>query len=200
MKYEWFIGLRYLKAKRKQTFISIITVISVVGVTVGVMALIVVLSVMSGFEKTLKEKILGTQAHLVILKATQEGMDHYQEVIQKTAEVKGVLAAAPFIFSQVMLSSGSNVSGVVLKGIDPEREGSVTELGRNLKTGRLSDLKEVKSGELPGIILGVELAKHLAAAPGDSIQVISPLGTMTPMGMMPKMKRFRVVGIFHSGM
>jgi len=200
MKYEWFIGLRYLKAKRKQTFISIITVISIAGVMVGVMALIVVLSVMSGFEKTLKEKILGTQAHLVVLKASQEGMDHYDEVIQKTGEVKGVLAAAPFIFSQVMLSSGSSVSGVVLKGIDPDREGKVTELANNLKAGRLQDLKEVQAGDAPPIILGVELAKHLSVSPGDRIQVISPLGTMTPMGMMPKMKRFRVVGIFHSGM
>ena len=200
MKYEWFIGLRYLKAKRKQTFISIITVISIAGVMVGVMALIIVLSVMSGFEKTLKEKILGTQAHLVVLKTSQEGMDHYDEVIQKTGEVKGVLAAAPFIFSQVMLSSGSSVSGVVLKGIDPDREGKVTELANNLKAGRLQDLKEVQAGDAPPIILGVELAKHLSVSPGDRIQVISPLGTMTPMGMMPKMKRFRVVGIFHSGM
>ena len=200
MKYEWFIGLRYLKAKRKQTFISIITIISIAGVMVGVMALIVVLSVMSGFEKTLKEKILGTQAHLVVLKASQEGMDHYQEVIRKIEEVKGILAAAPFIFSQVMLSSGSNVSGVVLKGVDPEREGKVTELAHNLKAGKLQDLKEVKAGEPPGVILGAELAKHLSTAPGDTIQVISPMGTMTPMGMMPKMKSFRVVGIFHSGM
>ena len=194
MKYEWFIGLRYLKAKRKQTFISI------AGVMVGVMALIVVLSVMSGFEKTLKEKILGTQAHLVVLKASQDGMDHYQEVIKKIGEVTGVLSAAPFIFSQVMLSSGSNVSGVVLKGIDPDQEGRVTELANNLKSGKLQDLKEVQTGEPPGIILGAELAKHLSTAPRDTIQVISPLGTMTPMGMMPKMKRFRVLGIFHSGM
>src|SRR3972149_9390998 len=105
MKYEWFIGLRYLKAKRKQTFISIITFISIAGVMVGVMTLIIVLSVMSGFEKTLKEKILGTQAHLVVLKAGQEGIDHYDEVAKKVGEVKGVVAAAPFIFSQVMLSS-----------------------------------------------------------------------------------------------
>jgi len=200
MKYEWFIGLRYLKAKRKQTFISIITVISIAGVMVGVMALIIVLSVMSGFEKTLKEKILGTQAHLVVLKTGQEGMDHYDEVIQKTGEVKGVLAAAPFIFSQVMLSSGSSVSGVVLKGIDPDREGKVTELANNLKAGRLQDLKEAQAGDAPPIILGVELAKHLSVSPGDRIQVISPLGTMTPMGMMPKMKRHKVVGVFHSGM
>ncbi len=196
MRYEWFIGLRYLKAKRKQTFISIITVISIAGVMVGVMALIVVLAVMSGFEKTLKEKILGTQAHLVLLKASQEGMDHYEEVVKKVEEVKGVVSAAPFIFSQVMLSSESNVSGVVLKGIDPDRVGKVTELAHNLKAGRLQDLKKVEEGDLPGIILGVELAKHLSVSLNDPIQVISPLGTMTPMGMMPKMKRFRVKGIF----
>ncbi len=200
MKYEWFIGLRYLKAKRKQTFISIITFISIAGVMVGVMALIVVLSVMSGFEKSLREKILGTQAHLVVLKASQEGMDHYGEVIQKIREVKGVVSGAPFIFSQVMLSSGSNVSGVVLKGIDPNQEGKVTELPRYMKAGNLQALTEVRSGEPPGIILGGELVKHLSTAVGDTIQVISPLGSMTPMGMMPKMKRFRVVGIFHSGM
>ena len=200
MRYEWFIGLRYLKAKRKQTFISIITVISIAGVAVGVMALIVVLAVMSGFEKTLKEKILGTQAHLVLLKASQEGMDHYEEVAKKAEEVKGVISAAPFIFNQVMLSSESNVSGVVLKGIDPDRVGKVTELAHNLKAGRLQDLKTVQVGDLPGIILGVELAKHLSVSINDTIQVISPLGTMTPMGMVPKMKRFRVKGIFQSGM
>jgi lipoprotein-releasing system permease protein len=200
MRYEWFIGLRYLKAKRKQTFISIITIISIVGVMVGVMALIVVLAVMNGFEKTLKEKILGTQAHLVLLKASQEGMDHYEEVATKVQKVKGVVSAAPFIFNQVMLSSESNVSGVVIKGIDPDRVGKVTELAHNMKAGRLQDLKEVGASNLSGIVLGVELAKHLGISINDSIQVISPLGTMTPMGMMPKMKRFRVVGIFYSGM
>ena len=200
MKYEWVIGLRYLKAKRKQTFISIITVISIAGVMVGVMALIVVLAVMSGFEKTLKEKILGTQAHLHLLKATQEGMDQYQEVTKRVEETKGVVSAAPFIISQVMLSSESNVFGVVLTGIDPDRVGRVTELANNLKAGRLEDLKGGKEGDPPGIILGIELAKHLSVSLNDSIQVISPLGTVTPMGMMPKMKRFRVKGIFYSGM
>jgi lipoprotein-releasing system permease protein len=200
MRYEWFIGLRYLKAKRKQTFISIITVISIAGVMVGVMALIVVLAVMSGFQSTVTEKILGTQTHLHLLKATQEGMDEYKEATRRVEEVKGVISAAPFIFSQVMLSSESNVFGVVLKGIDPDRVGRVTELANNLKSGRLEDLKGGKEGDPPGIILGVELAKHLSVSVNDSIQVISPLGTMTPMGMMPKMKRFRVKGIFYSGM
>jgi len=200
MRYEWFIGLRYLKAKRKQTFISIITFISIAGVTLGVLALIIVLAVMSGFEKTLKEKILGTQPHLILLKANQEGMDHYEEVLKEVEKVKGVVSAAPFIFNQVMLSSESNVSGVVIKGIDPDQVGKVTELVHNMKAGRLSDLKDGGEGESSGIILGVELAKHLGVSLNDAIQVISPLGTMTPMGMMPKMKRFRTVGIFYSGM
>jgi lipoprotein-releasing system permease protein len=198
MKYEWFIGLRYLKAKRKQTFISIITVISIVGVTVGVTAMIIVLSVFSGFEKTLKDKILGTQAHLVVLKASQQGMDHYEEVLKRVEEVKGIVSAAPFILNQVMLSSESNVTGAVIKGIDPDRVGKVTELAHNMKAGGLQDLKE--EGDSPGIILGVELAKNLGVSLNDAIQVVSPLGTITPMGMMPKMKRFRVVGIFYSGM
>jgi lipoprotein-releasing system permease protein len=198
MRYEWFIGLRYLKAKRKQTFISIITIISIAGVMVGVMTLIVVLAVMSGFEKTLKEKILGTQAHLVVLKASQQSMDHYEEVLKQVRDVKGVVSAAPFIFNQVMLSSESSVSGVVIKGIDPDQVGKVTELAHNMKAGRLQDLKG--GSDSPGVILGAELAKHLGVTLNDAIQVISPLGTITPMGMMPKMKRFRVVGIFYSGM
>ncbi len=200
MRYEWFIGLRYLKAKRKQAFISVITFISIAGVTLGVMALIVVLAVMNGFEKTLKEKILGTQAHLVLLKVSQEGMDNYEDVLNKVEKIRGVVSAAPFIFSQVMLSSESSVSGVVLKGVDPERVGKVTELAKNLKIGNLEALKTESYEVEPGIILGVELAKHLSVSINDSIQVISPLGTMTPMGMMPKMKKFRVKGIFHSGM
>jgi lipoprotein-releasing system permease protein len=198
MRYEWFIGLRYLKAKRKQTFISIITIISIVGVAVGVMALIVVLAVMNGFEKNLKEKFLGTQMHIHLNKVTQEGIDHYEEVMKEVEEVKGVVAAAPFIFSQVMLSSESNVFGVVLNGIDPDRVGKVTDLARNMKAGHLQDLKG--ESDSPGIILGMELAKHLGVTLNDAIQVVSPLGTMTPMGMMPKMKRFRVAGIFYSGL
>ncbi len=200
MRYEWFIGLRYLKAKRKQTFVSLITVISIAGVMVGVMTLIIVLAVMNGFEKTLKEKILGTYAHIVLLKASQEGMDNDEEVVKQVEGIKDVVSAAPFILNQVMLSSESNVSGAVLKGIDPDRVGKVTELVHYLKSGRLQDLRKVDTGGLPGIILGVELAKHLGVSLNEIVQLVSPLGTMTPMGMMPKMKRFRVAGIFQSGM
>jgi lipoprotein-releasing system permease protein len=125
-------------------------------------------------------------------------MDRYEEVVKEVEQVKGVVSATPFILSQVMLSSESNVFGVVLNGIDPDRVGKVIELARNMKAGRLQDLKA--EGDSPGIILGVELAKRLGVSLNDAIQVISPLGTMTPMGMMPKMKRFRVMGIFYSGM
>jgi lipoprotein-releasing system permease protein len=120
--------------------------------------------------------------------------------LKKVQEVKGVVSASPFIINQVMLSSESNVSGAVVKGIDPDREGNVTELGHNMKAGRLQDLTERVESESSGIILGVELAKNLGVSLNDRIQMISPLGTMTPMGMMPKMKRFHVVGIFYSGM
>ena len=197
MRYEWFIGLRYLKAKRKQAFISIITLISIAGVTVGVMALIVVLAVMTGFEKTLKERILGATPHVIVMKAGQEPMEDYEEVLKKVEEVRGVTSAAPFIYSEVMISSESNVSGVILRGIDPSREAKVTDVARNLKAG---SLEKLGGGDLPGIILGIELARGLGVSVDQPIQVISPLGTMTPMGIMPKMKRFRIVGILYSGM
>jgi lipoprotein-releasing system permease protein len=125
-------------------------------------------------------------------------MDHYGELIKEVEQVKGVVSATPFIYTEVMLSSESNVTGGVIKGVDPDQEGKVTDLSRNMKAGRLQDLKG--ESDSPGIILGVELAKQLGVSLNDAIQVISPLGTLTPMGMMPKMKRFRVVGIFHSGM
>jgi lipoprotein-releasing system permease protein len=200
MKYEWFIGLRYLRAKRKQTFVSIITVMSIAGVTVGVMALIIVLAVMNGFETNLKEKIIGTYAHIVIMKVGQEGMDQYEEVAQRVEDIQGVTSVSPFIYQQVMLSSESGVFGVVLKGIDPSRAEKVTELAHYVKTGRLQDLKKAQAGDAPGIILGVELSRHLAVTVNDHLQVVSPLGTLTPMGMMPKAKRFQVVGLFQSGM
>ncbi|MRR33855.1 lipoprotein-releasing ABC transporter permease subunit [bacterium] len=204
MAYELLIGLRYLRAKRKSTFISIITFISTAGVALGVMALIVVLAVMTGFEEDLKEKILGTNAHVVVLKNSGEIVD-YSPVMEKLKRVHGVVAATPFIYSQVMLSTGTNVSGVVLRGIEPETDVQVTNVGKSLVAGSLADLKTSpgsSSGEpaLPGVIIGKELAKNLNLMVGDSVNVVSPLGNITPFGMVPKMKRFRVAGLFNTGM
>jgi len=202
MPFELSIGLRYLKAKRKSTFISIITFISTAGVTLGVMALIIVLAVMTGFEEDLKEKILGTNAHVVVVR-NGASMEDYQRLMEKLKGFKGVTAATPFIYNQVMLSSGKNVSGVVLRGIDPVSDRLVTGLSTSVIEGSM-DLLEPKMSEgsaaIPGLLVGKELAKHLNIFVGDKVNIVSPMGNITPLGMMPKMKSFRVAGIFNTGM
>ncbi|MBI5181029.1 MAG: lipoprotein-releasing ABC transporter permease subunit [Nitrospirae bacterium] len=195
LSYEFFIGLRYLKAKRKQTFISLITMISMAGVAVGVWALIVVLSVMTGFEEDLRSKILGTNSHIVIIDRGEGAIKDYKNIIPKIEKIEHVISATPFIYNQVMLTTESGVSGVVLRGIDPFEEGKVTDIKKNIKDGRLEALNEKQ-----GIIIGKELAKRLLAFVGNKITVVSPLGTLGPMGTIPKMKVFEVVGIFESGM
>jgi len=202
MPFELFIGLRYLKAKRKSTFISIITFISTAGVTLGVMALIVVLAVMTGFEVDLKEKILGTNAHLVVIRSGAP-MENYRSVMEKLKGFKGVQAATPFIYNQVMLSSGKNVSGVVLRGIDVATDRQVTRLSKSVVEGSIDRLDPSMSrgpDATPGLLLGKELAKHLNLFVGDKVNVISPMGNITPLGMMPRMKPFKVAGIFNTGM
>jgi lipoprotein-releasing system permease protein len=202
MPFELFIGLRYLKAKRKATFISIITLISTAGVALGVMALIVVLAVMTGFENDLKEKILGTNAHIVVIRNSAP-MENYRDVMEKLKTLKGVQAATPFIYNQVMLSSGKNVSGVVLRGIDIATDRQVTRLSKSVVEGSMDGLEpEMGRGAsmLPGLMVGKELARHLNLFVGDKVNVISPMGNITPLGMMPRMKPFRVAGIFNTGM
>jgi lipoprotein-releasing system permease protein len=202
MPFELFIGLRYLKAKRKSTFISIITFISTAGVTLGVMALIVVLAVMTGFEEDLKEKILGTNAHIVVVKSGGP-MEDYHQVMEKLQGFKGVTAATPFIYNQVMLASGKNVSGVVLRGIDVQSDKLVTRLSKSVVEGSIDKLDPTPGAgpdALPGLMVGKELAKHLNLFVGDKVNVVSPMGNITPLGMMPKMKPFRVTGIFNTGM
>jgi lipoprotein-releasing system permease protein len=206
MPYELFIGLRYLKAKRKAAFISIITLISTAGVALGVMALIIVLAVMTGFEEDLKEKILGTNAHVVVLKSNG-GIADYNALLDRLKGFKGVVAATPFIYNQVMLSSGKNVSGVVLRGIDTKTDPQVTNLYKTMVEGKLTDLEVKEPSPVsgaepprPGLIIGKELAKNLGLLVGDQINVISPMGNITPLGMIPKLKQFRLVGIFNTGM
>jgi lipoprotein-releasing system permease protein len=199
LPYELFIGLRYLKAKRKQTFISIITLISVFGVMLGVMALIVVLSVMDGFGHEIREKILGTHAHIFLYKYGG-GIEDYREIIRQVEGVPGVLAAAPFASAQVMVSSRGGVAGAFVRGVDPPLEAKVSRLQQSIKEGAISSLNRDAEGRFPGIIVGTELAKNLSLFIGDTVTVISPLGDMTPVGMTPRVKRFQVTGIFEFGM
>ncbi len=199
MRYELFISLRYLKAKRKQVFISIITILSMAGVGLGVMALIIVLSVMSGFEEDLKKKILGTNAHLVVMQQGP-GMRDYREILKKVEEIKGVVAATPFIFTQAMLTSENNVHGIVLRGIDPATAGKVINIEKNLKKGSMADLQKTGVDTQTGIFIGKELAQTLGVMMDDTVVLVSPMGALGPLGTSPPMKKFRVVGIFDSGM
>ncbi len=206
MRYELFIGLRYLRARRREGFISLITVISVLGVMIGVMTLNVVMAVMTGFEETLRDRLLGINAHVALVKSGDQLRD-YEKLVEQVRQAKGVVAASPSIYGQVMLTSGPRVSGVVVRGVDPDRVNQVVDIERYIKEGSLQSLKQqqpVQTGGrtvfLPGVIIGVRLANQLGVFPGSPLQVVSPLGSPTAIGVIPKVRRFVVVGIFDSGM
>jgi lipoprotein-releasing system permease protein len=198
MLFEVFLGIRYLKAKRKQAFISIITVISVVGVMVGVMALIVVLSVMNGFREDLMSKILGVNSHLLIL--NYEGpFSGYDNAAAEADKVEGVVATTPFVYSQVMVNREGSVTGAVLRGLDPLSAPSVARIGEMIKGGTLQSL-DIEHDGLPAIIVGKELSKNIGARPGDTLTVVSPIGKLTPLGRVPLSRTFKITAIFDSGM
>lgn len=200
MRFELFVCLRYLKAKRKHGFISLISLISVGGVTVGVAALIVVLAVMTGFTSEFRDKILGINSHVVVQEAGGL-LYHQQSIIEQVREITGVRGVTPYIYTQVMLSGGSGGSGAVLRGIDPATAGEVLDLARHLKSGELADLATTPGERRPpGIILGKELAAQLGVGQGDRIKLISASGPLTPMGVLPKIRACQVVGIFETGM
>jgi len=205
LPFEFFVGLRYFKAKRKESFISLISVISVAGVALGVMALIVVMSVMNGFRQDIREKIIGTQAHVMIASYDQGGIAGWQTLLKRAEGHPRVQAVSPYLTNQVMLKRDHHVEGVVLWGVDPNRESRVTRLARNMKSGRLADLdRPPDPGANPlrgrGIILGLDLSRKLGVLPGDEINVIAPVFKTTAAGLMPKVATFRVVGIFEAGM
>ena len=197
MSFERFVSFRYLRAKRKQKFISLISVISVLGVAVGVMALIVVLSVYTGFTEGLRDQIIGINAHILV-----QGFDgtiqNYSRLQKKVETVDGVVGVTPFIYGQALVSSGPTSTGIVLRGIDPATAGRVIKLESQLLNGKLADLSATQS--LPAIILGKDLAAQLRVGQDDRIRLISPNGPLSPMGVLPKVLTCRVAGIFESGM
>lgn len=193
--YELFIGLRYTRAKRRNHFISFISLISMLGMALGVMALIVVLSVMNGFQKDIRERMLGASPHLEVV-ADGGRLNDWQAVLEIVVQHPQVSAAAPYVAGQGMLSFGQSVQGVMVRGIDPAKETAITELANKIKAGALEDLR---SGEF-GIVLGTDLARALGVRLGEKIMLITPQGQITPAGMMPRLKQFRVVGIFEIGM
>jgi lipoprotein-releasing system permease protein len=209
MNWELLIGTRYLRSRRR-AFLSLISALSLAGVTIGVATLLIVLAVMSGLESELRSKILGFNPQVTLASFTG-GLEDWRDVMERVRGVPNVQAAAPVVYGQAMLGLGRSVSGVVVRGIEPAEGTAVVDVARHMKSGSLEDLArpnqvtlppEDGGGvvELPGIVIGQELASQLAVAPGDVLNVISPLGTPGPTGMVPRMKRFVLVGVFDSGM
>jgi lipoprotein-releasing system permease protein len=200
MPYELWIGFRYLLSRKHNALLSIITVISMAGVALGVTALAVVLSVVSGFEEDFQKKILGNNAPLIVFKSTGP-ITEGDRLIGKIEKVEGVTAASPFLYSEVLLHSDSGRSaGVIVYGIDPEKISGVTSLEKDLVSGALGGLTPVEN-RLPGIIVGRELAeKNLYLFHGAVVDIVSPSGELTPFGFGPKVRRFNVAGVFKSGL
>lgn len=197
LPYQVFIAFRYLRSKKKHKGVSVNTAISISGVAVGVMALLVVLSVMSGFQQDLQKKILGANAHIVIV-GSRGLIPDYEKYAEKLKQEKEVVSFAPFTLGQVMVTSGSRVHGVYIRGIDPDNEARTTEILSHIKDGDIRKLTQ--DSDMPGLVLGRELAGNLGLLVGDTATIVSPLGEIGPMGMLPKVKKFRVIAIFEIGM
>ena len=195
MQYELLVGLRYTRAKRRNHFISFISLTSLLGIALGVAALIVVLSVMNGFQKEVRARILGVVSHVQITGADNRLAD-WQTVAREAAAHPQVAAAAPFVNAQGMLLFGASVRGAVVRGIVPQLEEKVADIGLHMMAGKLESLVP---GEF-GIVLGSELARALGARAGDKVTLIAPQGLVTPAGILPRLKQFTVVGIFEVGM
>jgi lipoprotein-releasing system permease protein len=189
-----FIGLRYTRTKRRNGFVSFISAASMLGIALGITALITVMSVMNGFQKEVRARILGVAAHIQIM-GFEGGLSDWQSVQQRAATQPGVVGVAPFVNGQGLLAIGQSVRGVGIRGIDPAQEDAVSDLGKQMRIGKLSDLK---GGEY-GIVLGNELARALSVNVGSKIQLITPQGSITPAGMVPRLRSFTVTGIFSSG-
>ncbi|MBX9962059.1 MAG: lipoprotein-releasing ABC transporter permease subunit [Burkholderiales bacterium] len=195
LPYEYFVGLRYTRAKRRNHFISFISMTSMAGIALGVAALIVVLSVMNGFQKELRARILGVASHVQIT-GFEGGLSNWQQVAEDAKRHPQVVAAAPYVMAQALLSFDSTVQGALIRGVTPELENTVAEFGQSMKQGALGNLAP---GEF-GIVLGSELARNLGVRMNEKVTVIAPQGQVTAAGVLPRLKQFRVVGIFEVGM
>lgn len=201
--FELFVARRYLVPKRGRGFLSLITWISVGGVFLGVLALIVVLAVMSGFEREVKTRIVGTNAHVILLRYSSDGIGDVHAVLQTVKTDPEVVAAAPFIYGKSMISAEGTSDGVVVKGVDLAAESKVSDILKYVERepGPEPFTLRAGHGELPGIILGVHVAENLHVTIGGHVQLLAPqVGTASPLGYIPRVRNFEVVGLFRSGM
>jgi lipoprotein-releasing system permease protein len=197
--YEIFVSLRYLRAKKRYGTVSLNTFVSIAGVVIGVATSIITLAVMTGFQGYFRDKILSAISHVVVMEYTGEGVKDQKTLQETVGRVAHVKATTPFIINQVMLSTKDRVQGVVVRGIDPKTEGTVTDLSKNMVEGALADLDDTAQ-KLPGIIIGEDLARKFNVILGDTITMVNPIGEESPMGMIPKMRKFELVGVFDAGM
>ena len=203
MRFEFFVASRYLRAKRRQAVIGVITAISIAGVAAGVASLIIALAINNGFRQDLQQRLLGSTAHVNLLRTESDGIRNWRELLEMTRRQPHVVANAPAMYEQVLISRGARAKGAVLKGVLPEYENQVSELLKSVKLGSSDTLRPAADGanqnELAPIILGKEMADELGATVGSVVMVTSPQGELTPFGIVPKYVRFKVTGIFHSG-
>ena len=199
MPFELRVALRYLAARRKQAFVSLISGISVLGVAVGVMALMIALGLMTGLQAEIRARILGSTAHLSLFKAGGEPFDDYRDVVARVRALPRVQGAAPAFYTKALVTSTAASALATLKGIVPAQERSVTELGAQVVSGRLEALDDAQAA-VPPILLGDDLARTLAVGPGDVVTVISPQGHLTPLGVLPRRAKLRVAGTVRSGL
>jgi len=197
--YEIFISLRYLKTKKRYGTVSLNTFISIAGVVIGVATSIITLAVMSGFQGYFRDKILSAMPHIVVMEFSGAGVADAKALQEKVEKVPHVTATTPFVYGQSMITTKERMQGVVVRGIDPVAEAKVTDLAKNMTAGTINDL-ERPEGMLPGIVIGEDLARKLGASVGDTVTMVNPLGEETAMGIVPKMKKFEVAGLFDAGM
>jgi lipoprotein-releasing system permease protein len=197
--YEIFISIRYLKTKKRYGTISLNTFISIAGVVIGVATSIITLAVMTGFQNYFRDRIISALPHIVVMELSGNGVKNDKSLEEKIAKVPHVTATTPFIYGQSMVATKERMQGVVVRGINPSTEINVTDLAKNMTAGTLDDLDR-PGQKLPGIIIGVDLARKLGVSVGETITMVNPLGEETPLGMVPKMKRFTVTGLFDAGM
>jgi lipoprotein-releasing system permease protein len=207
VRFELFVAARYLRAKRRQAVIGVITVISVIGVTAGVASLVIALSINAGFQKDLQDQLLGSQSHINLVRVQNDGIEKWRALMTRLAKEPHVTGVAPALYGQVMASRAARASGALVKGVIPEYENRVSELLKSIKLGSAAALEPCadtdeacKSGKsIPPIVLGKDLAETIGARVGSTIMIISPQGELSPIGIMPKYQQFKVTGIFRSG-
>ena len=199
MRLELFVAVRYLRAKRRQAVVGIITLISIAGVAAGVASLIIALAITNGMRRDLQDRLLGSTAHVQLMRVASDGIRNWRDLTARLEQLPHVKAASPGLYEQVLVSNGARSGGAVIQGIIPAQERRVSDLLSTVNLGSVAPLESTEPHAFPPIVIGSDLAESIDARVGSTILITSPQGELTPLGLVPKFQRFQVAGIFHSG-